>query len=189
MIHAVLVHSGVNYVMSIAWILEKINLVTMAPQCTSHRAKFMGPTWGPSGSCQPQMGPMLTPWTLLSGLLPFLRTWCPCTDNQIRPARLGQGREPTANGTHRRHHWDPHCDPGQHGYGQIMMTSSNGSIFPVTVHLYGEFTGHQWIPLTKTSDAGFFDVFFDLRQRRFGRMSKIIENWMNTAAFGKNGTL
>ena len=29
----------------------------------------MGPTWGPPGSCRPQMGPMLAPWTLLSGLL------------------------------------------------------------------------------------------------------------------------
>ena len=29
--------------------------------------KFMGPTWDPPGSCQPQMGPMLAPWTLLSG--------------------------------------------------------------------------------------------------------------------------
>ena len=27
----------------------------------------MGPTWGPPGSCQPQMGPMLAPWTLLLG--------------------------------------------------------------------------------------------------------------------------
>ena len=32
-----------------------------------HIAKFMGPTWGPSGSFRPQMGPMLVPWTLLSG--------------------------------------------------------------------------------------------------------------------------
>ena len=32
-------------------------------------AKFMGPTWGPPGSCRPQMGPMLSPWTLLSGYL------------------------------------------------------------------------------------------------------------------------
>ena len=30
-------------------------------------AKFMGPTLGPLGTCQPQMGPMLAPWTLLSG--------------------------------------------------------------------------------------------------------------------------
>ena len=28
----------------------------------------MGPTWGPHGSCRPQMGPMLAPWTLLSGI-------------------------------------------------------------------------------------------------------------------------
>ena len=27
----------------------------------------MGPTWGPPGSCRPQMDPMLTPWTLVSG--------------------------------------------------------------------------------------------------------------------------
>ena len=31
--------------------------------------RFMGPTWGPPGSCRPQMGPMLAPWTLLSGIL------------------------------------------------------------------------------------------------------------------------
>ena len=29
--------------------------------------RFMWPTWGPSGSCRSQMGPVLTPWTLLSG--------------------------------------------------------------------------------------------------------------------------
>ena len=29
----------------------------------------MGPSWGPPGSCQPQMGPILAPWTLLSGIL------------------------------------------------------------------------------------------------------------------------
>ena len=34
---------------------------------TSQIAKFMGPTWGPPGSCRPQIGPMLAPWTLLSG--------------------------------------------------------------------------------------------------------------------------
>ena len=33
----------------------------------SQIAKFMGPSWGPPGSCRPQMGPMLAPWTLLSG--------------------------------------------------------------------------------------------------------------------------
>ena len=31
--------------------------------------KFMGPTWGPPGSCRPQMGSMLAPWTLQSGTI------------------------------------------------------------------------------------------------------------------------
>ena len=34
----------------------------------SQIAKLMGPIWGASGSCRPQMGPMLAPWTLLSGV-------------------------------------------------------------------------------------------------------------------------
>ena len=33
------------------------------------------------------------------------------------------------------------------------MTSSNGNIFRDTGPLCGEFTGHQWIPHTKASDA------------------------------------
>ena len=33
-----------------------------------------------------------------------------------------------------------------------MMPSSNGNIFRVTGPLWGESTGHQWIPLTKASD-------------------------------------
>ena len=32
-------------------------------------ARFMGPTWGPSGADRTQMGPMLAPWTLLSGIM------------------------------------------------------------------------------------------------------------------------
>ena len=35
---------------------------------TSQIARFVWPTWGPPGSCRPQVGPMLAPWTLLSGL-------------------------------------------------------------------------------------------------------------------------
>ena len=30
-------------------------------------ARFMGPTWGPPGSCRPQMGPLLAPHNLQSG--------------------------------------------------------------------------------------------------------------------------
>ena len=32
-------------------------------------ARFIGPTWGPSGADRTQLGPMLAPWTLLSGCL------------------------------------------------------------------------------------------------------------------------
>ena len=34
----------------------------------SQIARFTGPTWSPPGSCRSQMGPMLAPWTLLSGM-------------------------------------------------------------------------------------------------------------------------
>ena len=36
---------------------------------TSQIAKSVGPTWGSSGSCRPQMGSTLAPWTLLSGMV------------------------------------------------------------------------------------------------------------------------
>ena len=39
--------------------------------CCSHVtaliARFMGPTWGPSGADRTQVGPILAPWILLSG--------------------------------------------------------------------------------------------------------------------------
>ena len=33
-----------------------------------------------------------------------------------------------------------------------MMTSPNGNISRANGHLWGEFTGHRWIPHTKASD-------------------------------------
>ena len=38
-------------------------------------ARFMGPTWGPSGTDRTQVGPMLAPWTLLSGLSRSLKPY------------------------------------------------------------------------------------------------------------------
>ena len=40
-------------------------------------ARFMGPTWGPSGADKTQVGPMLAPWTLLSGdiLVSLVSSW------------------------------------------------------------------------------------------------------------------
>ena len=44
--------------------------------------RYMGPTWGPPGSCRPQMGPMLAPLILLSGLAPN-GTKCRYTTNFV----------------------------------------------------------------------------------------------------------
>ena len=43
-----------------------------------------------------------------------------------------------------------------------MMTSSNGHLFCVTGLLWGESTGHRWIPSQRPVTQS-FDVFFDLR--------------------------
>ena len=40
----------------------------IAPICTSQIARIIGPARGPPGSCRPQVGPILAPWTLLSGM-------------------------------------------------------------------------------------------------------------------------
>ena len=58
-----LLHNDYNYV-SLTQLLE--DLGWPSPVATLI-AKFMGPTWGPSGADRTQVGPMLTPWTLLSG--------------------------------------------------------------------------------------------------------------------------
>ena len=55
------------------WFSEVHNIAkfmgpTWGPSGSCRPQMFMGPTWGPSGSCRPQMGPMLAPWTLLSGI-------------------------------------------------------------------------------------------------------------------------
>ena len=46
-----------------------------ADNCTQI-ARFTGSTWGPPGSCRPQMGLKLAPWTLLSGK-PFQKLTIP----------------------------------------------------------------------------------------------------------------
>ena len=40
-------------------------------------ARFLGPTWGPSGTDRTQVGPMLAPWTLLAGVsFGEFQAWC-----------------------------------------------------------------------------------------------------------------
>ena len=42
-------------------------LAVLLLQRTPQIARFTWPTWGPPGSCRPQVGLMLAPWILLSG--------------------------------------------------------------------------------------------------------------------------
>ena len=49
--------------------LNRVNPMNAPVPVTSLIARFMGPTWDPSGADRTQVGPMLTPWTLLSGVV------------------------------------------------------------------------------------------------------------------------
>ena len=60
-----------------------------------------------------------------------------------------------------------------------VITSSNGNFFRVTGPLWGEFTGHRWIPLTKASNTEFDGFFFYLRlSKRLSKPSK--RRWIET---------
>ena len=55
-------------------IYEALSLGELKPphalfSLASQIARFMRPTWGPPGSCCPQVGPMLAAWTLQTGLI------------------------------------------------------------------------------------------------------------------------
>ena len=68
-----------------------------------------------------------------------------------------------------------------------MMTSSNGNIFRVTGPLCGEFTGHRWIPQTKTSDGVFYlrlnGWSKQSRRWRFGTPSRSLWRHRNAKKF------
>ena len=49
---------------------NRLNIQSLWPMGAPLIARFMGPTWGPSGADRTQVGPMLAPWTLLSGTTP-----------------------------------------------------------------------------------------------------------------------
>ena len=51
---------------------DKILLV-QGCENTAQIARFVWPTWGPPGSWQPQVGPTLAPWILLSGSVILLQ--------------------------------------------------------------------------------------------------------------------
>ena len=60
-----------NYGIITIGVIREVAMVWMhfIPYLRSQIARFLGATWGPPGSCRPQLGPILAPWTLLSGAL------------------------------------------------------------------------------------------------------------------------
>ena len=58
-----------------------------------------------------------------------------------------------------------------------IMTSSNGNIFRVTGPLWGESTGHRWIPLTKASDAGLWCFLWSPPERLSKQLTRL---WFQT---------
>ena len=52
------------------------------------------------------------------------------------------------------------------------MTSSNGHMFRVTGHLYGEFTSHRWIPHTKAGEAELWCFLWSASNKRLCKQSR-----------------
>ena len=68
-LHTVCCHFMVNeYYTDISW-SEQLLSYAKSRIFVPLIARFMGPRWGPSGAARTQVGPMLAPWTLLSGTL------------------------------------------------------------------------------------------------------------------------
>ena len=55
-------------------VLCLITIINSEVWTISHCWRFTVPTWGPSGADRTQVGPMLAPWTLLSGMR--CMSWC-----------------------------------------------------------------------------------------------------------------
>ena len=62
-----------------------------------------------------------------------------------------------------------------------MMMSSNGNFFRVTDHLCGKFTGHQWIPLTKASDAELWCFLWSAPEYSIIQIRLCLLRWQNVA--------
>ena len=145
---------------------HKISIIFSWIMCEMHsweiamfRIRFMWPPWGLPGSCRSQVGPMLAPWTLLSGCLFGCKQSIELRGGHSQ--RFSDMRICTMLFVVRRQNF--------------MMTSSNGNIFRVTGHLCTEFTGPRWIPRTQRPVTQSFDVFFDLRLNK--RLSKQSWGW------------
>ena len=68
-------HSNQNWVFSSHLSVRHLHQTHFKPSLI---ARFMGPTWGPSGADRTHVGPMLAPWTLISGISYQKLHWQSC---------------------------------------------------------------------------------------------------------------
>ena len=82
----------------------------------------MGPTWGPPGSCRSQMGPMLAPWTLISGTPEYGAPPLPALENTINSMQysfpIPNKNKPTTSD-----HIDIYGKLTRHQNGAMMISS------------------------------------------------------------------
>ena len=64
-----------------------------------------------------------------------------------------------------------------------MMTSSNGNIFRVTGPLWGEFTSHRWIALTKSSDQELWCFLWSAPEQTVEQTIETPVIWVCTSDF------
>ena len=67
--------------------LYMIALLLWSPAMTRNSPKYQS-SWGPPGSCRPQLGPILAPWTLLSGVVASKPNGCGLSSAQQTGEKL-----------------------------------------------------------------------------------------------------
>ena len=96
--------------------------------------------WGRRG----QYPVLRAEWSQTDVLWPVSWYGCQCLAWRASESPAGHGQPPLH---YRRHPVDGTSED------EIMITSSNGNIFRVSGPVWGESSGHRWIPLTKASEA------------------------------------
>ena len=128
----------------------------------TQKTKFMGPTWGPPGSCRPQMAPCWPHEPCYQGnccwfwmIVLFIKSVLVSVPGAQCHAILNLQRHTSFLSYSNETAW------WLRRLGFPMMTSSNRTIFRVTDLLCWEFTTNQFP--SQRSVTRSFDVFFDLR--------------------------
>ena len=155
-----------------------------SPRC--HIPPLIARFMGPSGADRTQVGPMLAPWTLLSGTtelwignnLEKISYYCTTYYGVTQTGPIIYIWLSKFKSIARKCYV---CNIFPHfihaDLAQPMMTSSNGNIFGVTGPLCREFTGHRWVPCTKASDAELWCFLWSL-------IYAWINGWVNKGEAG-----